>query len=468
MHIKPVDIKGVNNKLKLSEEQRFLDAAPEEGEPDMPMVWEPFAGSYERQQRKNRSTINSFLGKGSRVNAVAIVPRYYGELLTWSLHRYIVKNQWKTITLNYPEPVYIDVSTDYDKRENLLMNGQLLVEKENCRLVVTVEVNPKWRGSVKVEGLARQKKEVQDFIDGINAIGDQENIYRNKKIEFGVRLRFLDIRPKSWESIILGSGIKNEIRDNTVNFLHKKEVWNKHGIPMKRGILLAGEPGTGKTIICKALMDEAESITCIMTNAYGLGEEDYITELYDLACDLSPCIVFIEDIDLIGQNREEFNYRSGPALLALLAVLDGVEEKEGIVTVATTNNLETLDKAIRQRPSRFDCVIKLGLPSLEERKELVSLLCRKIPVDKSSQDYIAHEAEHCTPAQLQEIIFSLAIQHSDELLEPHSTYLNLSKGDIETVISKINGRNNHQIGFTFQSNHNGGKPDLIGTEKLIH
>jgi hypothetical protein len=120
-----------------------------------------------------------------------------------------------------PEPVYIDVSTDYDKCENLLMNGQLLVEKDDCHLVVTVDINLKWRGSVKVEGLARKKKEVQDFIDGINAIGDQENIYRNKKIEFGVRLRFLDIRPKSWQNIILDPGIKKEIRGNTVNFLHE-------------------------------------------------------------------------------------------------------------------------------------------------------------------------------------------------------------------------------------------------------
>lgn len=458
--------------MKLSEEQRFLDAVvPGEAEPDMPMVWEPFAGRHERQQRKNKSAINSFLGKGRRVSAVAIVPRYYGELLTWSFHRYIEKNQWKVITtLNYqlPEPVYIDVSTDYDKCENLLMNGQLLVEKDDCRLVVTVDVNPKWRGSVKVEGLAGKKKEVQDFVDGINAIGDQENIYRNKKIEFGVRLRFLDISPKSWDSIILDSGIKNEIRGNTINFLHKKKVWSNYGIPMKRGILLAGEPGIGKTIICKALMTEAEKITCIMTNAYGLVEEDYITELYELAQDLSPCIVFIEDIDLIGQNREEFGYRSGPALLALLAALDGVEEKGGIVTVATTNNLETLDKAIRQRPSRFDRVIKLSLPSLEERKELINLLCQKIPVDRPTQDYIAHKAEYCTPAQLQEIIFSLVIQHSDELPEPQSTYLEVSKDDIEIAISKINGRNRHQIGFTIRNNHNGEKPDLIGTEKLSH
>ena len=94
--------------MKLSEEQRFLDALAVEEEPDAPVVWEPFAGRHERRQRKNRATINNFVGKGSRANAVAIVPRYYGELLTWSLHHYIEKNQWKVIiTLNYqmPEPM---------------------------------------------------------------------------------------------------------------------------------------------------------------------------------------------------------------------------------------------------------------------------------------------------------------------------------------------------------------------------
>ena len=112
--------------------------------------------------------------------------------------------------------------------------------------------------------------------------------------------------------------------------------------------MLAGEPGTGKTIICRALMAEADGITCITTNGYALDDDDYVTTLYELAQDLSPCIVFIEDIDLIGQNRKEFGYMRGPALLSLLSEMDGVEEQQEIVTVATTNCPETLDKALSQ------------------------------------------------------------------------------------------------------------------------
>lgn len=111
-------------------------------------------------------------------------------------------------------------------------------------------------------------------------------------------------------------------------------------------------------------------------------------------------------------------------------------------------------------------MVKIPLPSLEERKELISLLCQKIPVDVSTQGYIAHKAEHCTPAQLQEVIFSLAIQRPDELLESQSAHLKVSKSDIDAVISKINGRNKYQIGFTIRGNHNGEKPGLAGTRKL--
>ena len=249
-----------------------------------------------------------------------------------------------------------------------------------------------------------------------------------------------------------------EIKANTVEFLKRIKHLVEFGIPQKRGVLLAGEPGTGKTLICKALMSEAIDITCIITSAYELSDDEYITNLYKMAQDLSPCIVFIEDIDLIGLNREEYHYQHGPALLSLLNVLDGVEQKHEIVTVATTNNWEALDRAISQRPSRFDRVIKLSLPKLEERRELLDLLCRKIPINEQTQDYIALKSENCTPAQLQEVIYSLTIEYYEESSEAPSPYLNLGKGDIDRAISRINGRNGRRLGFDINNNHDNYSP----------
>ncbi|MGQ9545543.1 MAG: AAA family ATPase [Dehalococcoidia bacterium] len=454
-------------------EEKFLDAIADDEEDDEDVSSCSNRRRKERQRirRKNEVTIDRFLGNGPRASEVCIEPSYYGELLVWALDRHIRRENWKVVdTLGYrdPEPFYVDVHTDYDKCENLIMLGQLLLEKDEAHFVVTVDALHKYPATVQVQGAAEQKDRIEAFVKGVEDIVERENFYRGKKIEFAGRIRFMNVAEKSWHNIVLDRATKREIKANTIDFLRRAKCGHGFGIPQKRGILLAGEPGTGKTLICKALMSEADGITCIATSAYQLSEDGYISDLYQMAEDLSPCIVFIEDIDLIGLNREEYHYQRGPALLSLLNVLDGVEEKHGIVTVATTNNWEALDRAISHRPSRFDRVIKLSLPSLEERRQLVSLLCQKIPVDVTTQDYISTRAAGCTPAQLQEIVFSLAIEYREESPDGSSLCLNFSRDEIERAISKVNGRNKRRLGFGFENNYvmdTPGLPQVLEEDK---
>jgi len=445
----------------MSAEEKLLDAIDDEDDEDdeyisTSSIWR--RKQREKSRRKNQATIDKFLVTDKRTHEVGIVPAYYAELLMWALDRYIKREDWKVVdTLGYrdPEPFYTDVHTDYDKRENLIMRGQLLIEKDGARLVVTVDAAPGYPASLQVQGPEEQRDKIEAFVKGVTDIADKENFYRGKKIEFAGRIRFLNVADRSWHSIILDRATRREIKANTIDFLRRGKRWHGFGIPQKRGVLLAGEPGTGKTLICKALMSEADGITYITTSAYGLGADEYITELYEMAEDLGPCMVFIEDIDLIGLNREEYHYQRAPALLSLLNVLDGVEEKHEIVTVATTNNWEALDRAISHRPSRFDRVIKLSLPSLEERRELVGLLCQKIPVDVATQDYISSKAEGCTPAQLQEVVFGLTIEYRDESSQAPSLCLDISRDDIDRAISKVNGSNKRHLGFDIENNHHG-------------
>ena len=255
----------------------------------------------------NKTIIANFLGMHRRANGVAIVPRYYAELLTWALQRYLERENWQVIeVLSYerPEPIYTDVYTEYDSCENMLADGRLLIERDGVRFAVTVDMYSGYRGLIRVEAAASRKNDIDEFISGVEDIVEKENIYRGKKIEFGARIQFLDVNNKSWDSIVLDPLVKRDVRANTVGFLSKEKLWSYYGIPSKRGVLLAGEPGTGKTVICKALMAESDGVTCITTNAYGLSEGGYITEVYEMAADLSPSIVFIEDIDYIGLNRK--------------------------------------------------------------------------------------------------------------------------------------------------------------------
>ena len=445
----------------MSIEERFMEAIEDteeqEGVP-VPPGYERLAGRHEKLQQKHKAAINDFLGEGNRMDAAIIKPRYYGELLTWSLHQYMKLEGWKVVrTLGYhnPEPVYIDVNTGDGKPQNLLRDGLLFVKKGDERLTVTVDANMMSYNSVVICGKMCNKKKILEFAIGVETIATKQNFYRGKKLELAGRIRFLKLPARNWEAVILDPEIKREIWANTVGFLGSRERLAGYGIPPKRGVLLVGEPGTGKTLICKALMAEGQGITCILAHAYSEDDNEYITELYEIAQDLSPSIVFIEDIDLVAQNRMEFGYSRGTVLLALLSTLDGIEEHREIVTVATTNYLEIIDKAIGHRPSRFDRVIKLPLPSLENRKELVGLLAQKIPLDEATKEYIARKAERCTPAQLQEIMFSLVIQYSAGVSEAEKQNLKVSLDDIDNAISKINGKNKQRLGFCPKDNHNG-------------
>ena len=92
---------------------------------------------------------------------------------------------------------------------------------------------------------------------------------------------------------------------------------------------------------------------------------------------------------------------------------------------------------------------------LEERKQLVELLGKKIPLEEASKQYIARKTEHCTPAQLQEIMYSLAIEHCSETPAEEKQSLKPTTDDIDSAISKVNGRNKQRLGFYPKDNHNG-------------
>ncbi|MFC2039859.1 AAA family ATPase [Chloroflexota bacterium] len=447
---------GLQEAIMAEEEILLTDPVDDEDEDEE----EPSVLNNLRKKRlrhRNRAKIEIFLGEGITINESAILPSYYGELLTWAVHQYLEREGWNiTATLGYhdPVPVFINVETGSEVK-NVLKDGQMFVIGGDNRIIITVDINPGWRGAVTIEGPATIKSTIEKSIASILAIVKTENFYRGNKIEYSGRIRFLDIKDRSWDSIVLDSDIKAEIKANTVSFLKRSKQWIEYGIPRKRGVLLAGDPGTGKTVVCKALMAEAEGVTCINTNAYALDSDEYITDLYELAQDLSPSIVFIEDIDLIGQNRMEFGYLRGPSLLSLLSVMDGIEGHDEIVTVATSNCLETLDKALSERPSRFDRVIRFTRPSMEQRRDLVRSLCGRIPLNETIQNYIAVKAENCTPAQLQEMVYSLVIQCHE--------ISTINKSDIDKAASRINGYNRCQLGFNSNGNHNGHKPECNTT-----
>ena len=297
---------------------------------------------------KNEAAIKSFLRTRRITSETVVFPAYYGEFLAWALKRHLEREHWQIIeVLGYrdSEPEHVNINTNYHRSEKLLLDGQLLIGNGNHRLVITVDAEACSKSLVRVEGSTSKKREIKEFADGIKTIAEKENYYRHKKITFNGRIQFTDICNEAWGNINLAPAVKEQIKASTIGLLGKEQAWTKHGMPLKRCVLLTGEADKDKTAICRALITEAVGITCVITNAHDL-DCGCAAQLYHLTRDLSPCIVFIKDIDRMGQNRIKSDYHRGSSLLYLLTVLASVEEHERIVTVATTSCNYAPGKAI--------------------------------------------------------------------------------------------------------------------------
>ena len=224
-----------------------------------------------------------------------------------------------------------------------------------------------------------------------------------------------------------------------VDFLKKPEEYQKMGAKIPRGILLYGKPGTGKTLIAKAIAGEAGVPFISMSGSEfiemfaGLGASR-VRKLFERAKKLAPCIIFIDEIDAIGSRRTSNSgaeSENNQTLNQLLVEMDGFETSETIIVLAATNRPEMLDKALL-RPGRFDRQITVPAPDLLGREAILKLHCRdkKIAPDVDFKE-IAGDTSGFTGAELANILNEAAIIATREKHEA------ISKMDIENAVRKV-------------------------------
>ena len=361
---------------------------------------------------REEEMIRRFLG-GGRVSHVPLdVARYYGGLLSWALERTVEKEQWQvceTLGIGTRPPSYERVHTAPGKWENLLTCGIMLLARRGRRLVISID-HGMHEGSVVALSPRNDEGSGRRFVRGLERVMQRENIYRGHKIQFGPTLRFLELTNRDWSDLTLPKGVKEVVLSHTVTFLKHSKQLAEYGIPPRRGLLLTGKPGTGKTLLCKVLMNHSPGISCIVAHASGLQYGAYIDDVYKVAGDISPSIVILEDIDLIGQDRHASMYSRSESLAQLLFHLDGVEECRNVVTVATTNCVDVLDEALKDRPSRFDRIVSFEPPDLEERRAYIEYLARHIPIPVTTRERLVTMSEGLTPAQIQEVVHGVVIE----------------------------------------------------------
>ncbi|WP_255547742.1 ATP-dependent zinc metalloprotease FtsH [Crassaminicella indica] len=208
---------------------------------------------------------------------------------------------------------------------------------------------------------------------------------------------------------------KENIMD-LVDFLRNPEKYAKYGARIPRGVILYGPPGTGKTLLAKALAGEANVPFFAVSGSdfvqiyAGLGA-GRIRSLFKKAREKGKCVIFIDEIDALGKKRDGLNGNdeSDRTLNALLTEMSGFHENEGIIVIAATNRLDTLDEALL-RPGRFDRQVEVGLPDVNARYKILKLYSNTKPLGKNIDlERIAQETVYFSGAQLENLMNESAI-----------------------------------------------------------
>ncbi len=262
----------------------------------------------------------------------------------------------------------------------------------------------------------------------MQGLGDKGKVYDS--VENKNKVTFDDV-----------AGLQEEKQEmiEVVNFLKEPKKFLDMGAKIPRGILLCGKPGTGKTLIARAIAGEADVPFISMSGSEfiemfaGLGASR-VRKLFERAKKLSPCIIFIDEIDAIGARRTNASgaeSENNQTLNQLLVEMDGFETNDAIIVLAATNRPEMLDKALL-RPGRFDRQITIAPPDLKGREEILKIYTKqKKLADEVDLTSIAEDTAGFTGAELANVLNEAAIIAT---VNKHDAITNM---DIEEAVKKV-------------------------------
>ncbi len=295
--------------------------------------------------------------------------------------------------------------------------GLYLVADGEARLVVLV-AGPSAHGGprekLRVEVMAARAEDGPLFLAELRSAMAELNVYRGHVIslspdEFGMGPQtlvvFHELPTVDRNDVVLPAGLLERIERQTVVFAEHADQLRAAGRSLKRGLLLYGVPGTGKTLTIMHLAGRMPGRTVLLTTGSGMG---LLRPVVQMARSLAPAMVVLEDVDLIAEERH-YPRGGGPLLFELLNEMDGLREDSDVIFVLTTNRPRDLEPALAARPGRIDLAVELPLPDAAGRRRLLELYGRGLTLRDVDLDAVAAETEGASPAYVKELLRRAAL-----------------------------------------------------------
>jgi len=300
--------------------------------------------------------------------------------------------------------------------------GLFLVSDGKARLVVLVtgpsEMGDPRRQKLRLEVMSAGPEDARSFIAEIRGLMTRLNVYRGHTIALSAGslqigpgpvtlVQFQPVPDVTREDVILPDDLLDRVERQTVGFSDHAPELLAGGHSLKRGMLLYGLPGTGKTLTVMYLIGRMPGRTVILTTGRGLG---LVQTVAQMARQLAPSMVVLEDVDLVAEERTMPGFGARPVLFELLNEMDGLHDDQDVIFVLTTNRPDILEPALAARPGRIDLAAELPLPDEGGRRRLFDLYSRRLTLDGVDLEGLVERTDGASPAYVKELMRKAALR----------------------------------------------------------
>ena len=299
-------------------------------------------------------------------------------------------------------------------------HGIYLVDDAGTRLAIAVmPVDRGMENEVVVQVAGPDQDRIQAVLGEIRTLASERSVFRGQVISFGpevfgsgrqVPMNFLERPSVGRDQIVLPDDVLANIERQVLGVGRHAGRLLASGQHLRRGVLLHGAPGTGKTHTVGYLLGQLPEATVIVISGRALGR---IREACSVARSLQPAIVVVEDVDLIAEQREA-QPGEHPLLFQLLNEMDGLNSAADVLFLLTTNRPDLLEPALADRPGRVDLAAELPLPDASARRQLIRLYQGHLVLDLAQPETVIERTDGVTAAFLKELLRRAALLSAEE------------------------------------------------------